>query len=207
MLDSKGFDLWADGYDRAVRLSDEGNTYPFAGYREVLGIIFRCVTEKPGAEVLDIGFGTGTLTVKLYDNGCRIFGQDFSPGMIAKASARMPGAGLYQGDFALGLAEPLLQRKYDFIVSTYALHHLTDGQKTGLLHTLTGCLKEGGKILIGDVAFGTRADLERCRREAGGEWDDEEYYFVADELKRDFPQLIFRQVSFCAGILSIPQQQ
>ena len=31
MLDQKGFDLWADGYDKAVGLSDEEQTYPFAG--------------------------------------------------------------------------------------------------------------------------------------------------------------------------------
>ena len=30
MLDKKGFDLWADGYDKTVRISDEENTYPFA---------------------------------------------------------------------------------------------------------------------------------------------------------------------------------
>ncbi len=32
MLDNKGFDLWADGYDKSVGISDEGNEYPFAGY-------------------------------------------------------------------------------------------------------------------------------------------------------------------------------
>ena len=62
MLDKQGFDLWADGYDEAVGLSDEDNTYPFAGYKEVLGKIFRTIMKKPGASVLDIGFGTGTLT-------------------------------------------------------------------------------------------------------------------------------------------------
>ena len=35
MLDNRGFDLWADGYDLAVGLSDEENTYPFAGYKEM----------------------------------------------------------------------------------------------------------------------------------------------------------------------------
>ena len=35
MLDNKGFDLWADGYDAAVGLSDEENSYPFAGYKDV----------------------------------------------------------------------------------------------------------------------------------------------------------------------------
>ena len=39
MLDQKGFDLWADGYDRAVGLSDGDNSYPFAGYKEVLKIV------------------------------------------------------------------------------------------------------------------------------------------------------------------------
>lgn len=37
MLDNKGFDLWADGYDKTVGVSDEGNTYPFAGYKDVFG--------------------------------------------------------------------------------------------------------------------------------------------------------------------------
>lgn len=41
MLDKKGFDLWADGYDKAVGISEEANTYPFAGYKEVLGGIFQ----------------------------------------------------------------------------------------------------------------------------------------------------------------------
>ena len=36
MLDNKGFDLWADGYDESVGLSDEENTYPFAGYKDAV---------------------------------------------------------------------------------------------------------------------------------------------------------------------------
>ena len=35
MLDNKGFDLWADGYDKSVGMSDEDGTYPFAGYKTV----------------------------------------------------------------------------------------------------------------------------------------------------------------------------
>ena len=51
MLDSKGFDLWADGYDKSVGVSDEENTYPFAGYKEVLGTIFQTVAKKPNAAI------------------------------------------------------------------------------------------------------------------------------------------------------------
>ena len=204
MLDHKGFDLWADGYDKAVGVSDEENTYPFAGYKDVLGTIYKNIMEKANAVVLDIGFGTGMLTTKLYENGCTIYGQDFSVRMIELAAEKMPNAHLYQGDFTRGLVEPLLGRRYDFIVATYSLHHLTDERKISLLRDLQDLLNPGGQILIGDVAFETRAELEQCQKDAGDEWDDEEFYFVVDELKGEFPELGFKQISHCSGVLSIP---
>ena len=33
MLNNIEFDPWADGYDKTVGISDEENTYPFAGYK------------------------------------------------------------------------------------------------------------------------------------------------------------------------------
>ncbi len=203
MLNCKGFDLWADGYDKTVGISDEESTYPFSGYKEVLGFIFKAIMETTNAVVLDIGFGTGTLTTKLYEQGCSIFGQDFSARMIALASEKMPNAHLYQGDFSKGLVEPLQNRHYDYIVATYSLHHLTDAQKSVFLTELRDHLKENGKIMIGDVAFETRKDLERCRLAAGDAWDDEEIYFVAEELRKDLPGISFMQVSDCAGILML----
>ena len=203
MLENKGFDLWADGYDKAVGISDEEYKYPFAGYKKVLSTIFQTVMEKPDAVVLDIGFGTGSLTAKLYEHGCVIYGQDFSSKMIELASAKMPHAHLYQGDFTKGLAEPLKHRTYDYIVATYSLHHLTDKFKKVFLSDLLDRLNKNGKILIGDVAFETREDLDRCRQQAGDEWDNEEIYFVVDELKNTFPALCFTKVTYCAGILTL----
>ena len=46
MLDNKGFDLWSDGYDKSVGLSDEENTYPFAGYKDVLGTIYKTIIRR-----------------------------------------------------------------------------------------------------------------------------------------------------------------
>jgi putative AdoMet-dependent methyltransferase len=203
MLNQTGFDLWADGYDKSVGLSDEGYTYPFAGYKAVLGTIYQAVMKKPNAVVLDIGFGTGTLTTKLYENGCTIFGQDFSTRMIELASNKMPNAHLYQGDFTQGLVEPLLKESYDFSIATYSLHHMTDEQKVSFLYALQSLLKPGGQILIGDVAFETRSQLEQCRKDAGDEWDDDEIYFIVEELKKIFPTLAFSRISYCAGVLSV----
>lgn len=203
MTDSTQFDLWADGYDRFVNLSEEENTYPFAGYRKVLGYLFDVIMHKENAVVLDIGFGTGVLTTKLYEHGCTIYGQDFSHRMIEIASMKMPDAHLYEGDFSKGLCEPLLKEKYDFIIATYALHHLKDDEKVVFLTQLKKQLKEGGRILIGDITFETRNDLERVRQEAGDAWDEEEYYFVFEEMKKKFPSLAFVQISDCAGVLML----
>ena len=203
MLDNKGFDLWADGYDRIVGLSDDEGSYPFAGYREVLNRIYRRIMTKDRPRVLDLGFGTGTLAARLYARGCDIWGQDFSARMLELAREKMPGAHLFQGDFSAGLAEPILRNAYDFIVSTYALHHLKPGAGERLLCAARKLLAEDGAILVGDVAFENTAALERCRMAAGNEWDDEETYFTHEALRRAFPDVTFDPVSHCAGIFTL----
>lgn len=77
MLDKFGFDLWAQDYDKTVELSDSEDTYPFAGYKEVLAYIYNAVRTMKAKKVLDIGFGTAILSKKLYDDGLEIHGQDF----------------------------------------------------------------------------------------------------------------------------------
>ena len=203
MLSNHDFDLWADGYDRSVGISDEVGTYPFAAYRQIMNEIYNRVLARCGKAVLDIGFGTGTLTAKLYEQGCGIWGQDFSRRMMELAREKMPGAKLYLGDFSRGLVEELRQNKYDAIIATYSLHHLTDEQKISLLENLLPLLNDGGTVYIGDVMFETRTELEKHRILLDKEWDDEEIYFVADELARSFPQMRFEPFSFCSGIIEI----
>lgn len=201
MLNNKEFDLWAEGYDKSVNLSNENEVYPFAGYKKVLNRIYSQVLCSSQKTVLDIGFGTGTLTSKLYEKGCTIFGQDFSQKMIELSQPKMPCAKLYCGDFTRGLVEDLMQNKYDAIIATYSLHHLTDMQKVEFINSLLPLLNNNGCIYIGDVAFNTRDELQKCRDLAGAEWDDDEIYFVFDELKKSFPNIEFEQMSYCAGVL------
>ena len=203
MLDNKGFDLWADGYDADVGISDDDNEYPFVGYKNILGSIYSTIMSKKNATVLDIGFGTGTLATKLYKNSCTIYGQDFSSRMVEIALEKMPNAHLYKGDFAQGLVEPLQNLSYDFIVATYSIHHLTDEQKIVFLKDLLNHLNDGGSILIGDVAFETREEFDAVREEVGNEWDEEEFYCIAEELKTEFPSLNFEKITFCSWILTL----
>ena len=203
MLNDKGFDLWADDYDKCVGISDDDGTYPFAGYKTVLNEIFNRVLRASAKTVLDIGFGTGVLTAKLYDYGCIVWGQDFSGRMTELAQRKMPNAKLFRGGFSKGLAEPLTHQKHDAIIATYSLHHMTDAKKLPFIENLLSLLNTGGSIYIADEAFDTRVSLEKCKAESGDEWDDDEMYFVYDALKESLPTMKFEQMSCCAGLLSL----
>ena len=205
MLDSTGFDLWANEYDKTVHLSEEADEYPFAGYKNVLNTIYKRIKSGSAKKVLDIGFGTGILAKKLYDEGVEIFGIDFSQEMIKLAKEKMPNAVLYQYDFSKGLPIELSEMKFDSIICTYAIHHLTDSAKDTFIKELQNRLTPNGEILLGDVAFETKQSLEECMKKADDEWDDEEFYIVAEELSKEFPNMIFEKISFCSGVCVIKQ--
>ena len=203
MLDNKGFDLWADGYDKSVNISDDNNEYPFAGYKDVLNIIYNKIRIKEKGTILDIGIGTGTLANKLYSDGYSIYGIDFSERMIEIAKEKMPSAELYQYDISKGLPAELDSIKFDYIISTYTIHHLNDKEKVEFINNLTSYLNDDGEIIIGDIAFENREKLEECKVKAGELWDDEEYYIVYDEIKDKFQtvNISFIPIHHCAGLL------
>ena len=209
MLDKQGFDLWADNYDETVQISEENDLYPFAGYKEILNTIYNIVMEKEHSYVLDIGFGTGVLTTKLYEGGHQIDGIDFSSKMISMAKTKMPKANLMEWDISKGIHPEISENKYDFIVSTYTLHHLTDKAKIPFIQKLLSMMKQDGKILIGDVAFKTREMLNICKQDNLERWDSDEFYFVYEEVKRalrDVCQCEFYKVSHCGGVLVITEK-
>lgn len=201
MLSSSGFDLWSKDYDKTVQLSQEENKYPFAGYKEVLNTVYGKIMEGGGERILDIGFGTGILSKRLYDEGKEIFGVDFSAEMVKTAKEKMPNAKLFQFDFSKGLPKELNDTKFDYIVLTYSIHHLTDDEKVEFIRLLKEHLNPKGKILIGDIAFETQKDMEACRKKAGNDWDNEEIYIVEEDLQRAFSDLEFKKISFCGAVI------
>ena len=206
MLDNHGFDLWANGYDKSVDIADEKNLYPFAGYKNLMNSIYNAVMVKCPAKILDIGIGTGTLAFKLYESGNAITGVDFSNEMLNQSRAKMPNATLIQHDFSKGLPNELNSEKFDFIISTYAFHHLTDSEKIGFIQVLLTHLDSAGTIFIGDVGFQNRENFDKCRIFCGDEWDEDEFYFVYSELQNELARyctMTYHQISHCAGILEI----
>jgi len=97
-------------------------------------------------------------------------------------------------------------RRFDRIVSTYVLHELSDARKIELVGTLVErWLVPGGAIVIGDVAFALRAELERQRAVWRERWDEDEHYWAMDEITPALAGLglgvSFDSTSFCAGVM------
>lgn len=205
MLDSKGFDLWSNNYDTQVEISDEENVYPFAGYKRVLGTVYENIRKQNPKNILDIGFGTGILAKKLYDDGYNIYGIDFSNEMLKKAKQKMPNAELLQFDFTDGLPKEFEQKQFDVILSTYAIHHIDDEAKKLYILKLLKSLNPKGILIFGDVAFETEKDMEAARKKDYEEWDDEEYYLIAERFNLWFPYLKtdFIKISYCSGVCTI----
>ena len=205
MLDSKGFDLWSDNYDTQVEISDEENVYPFAGYKKVLSTVYEKVRKQNPKNILDIGFGTGILAKKLYDDRYNIYGIDFSNEMLKKAKQKMPNAELLQFDFTDGLPKEFEQKQFDVILSTYAIHHIDDEAKKLYILKLLKSLNPKGILIFGDVAFETEKDMKAARKKDYEEWDDEEYYLIAERFNLWFPYLKtdFIKISYCSGVCTI----
>lgn len=202
VLDKQGFDEWADSYDEEVEMSD---VYPFAGYREVREEIIRQVAGTQGDRVLDLGFGTGNVTARLYALGYKITGLDFSEQMIRRARVRMPDAQLLEWDFTRELPQTIREEKYNVVVLTYSIHHLVPERQLQLLSDLLSMLADGGRILIGDVLTETEEELEAARKKDLEVWDDAENYLVVERLREQLPacRLTFHKKSYCSGVLVI----
>lgn len=206
MLDEGGFDLWADGYDRIVELGETSKKYPFAAYKDVLNDVYRLIKRtNSNCSILDVGFGTGALTKKLYDDGYWVTGIDFSKKMIEIARAKMPDAELFQCDFSNGLPQEIMRMKFDFIISTYAIHHLDDKQKIMIISQMIEILNSNGWIVFGDVLTETAEDMAKVKEKDHDLWDEEEYYLVAENVRTWFPacKVEFTAKSYCSGVLTI----
>ena len=55
------------------------------------------------------------------------------------------------------------------------------------------------------IAFKTRELLEKCKANYNEYWDDEEIYFVFEELKESLynKNISFTEISHCSGVIQI----
>jgi ubiquinone/menaquinone biosynthesis C-methylase UbiE len=143
---------WAARYDLLAWLFTRGRE------RELRERIISLAGLGPGAAVLDIGCGTGTLAIastRHVGASGTVHGIDASPPMIARATRKAEKAGV-NAVFQLAAAEqlPYPDHRFDIVLSTMMLHHLPGTTREQCAREIKRVLKPGGRVLA--VDFGGR---------------------------------------------------
>lgn len=134
-----------------------------SGLEKVTAAVLAAAIVRPGDHVVDLGCGTGQLSLPLAERGAHVLAVDISSQMIARMQGKARERSLPGIE---GIAMPienlsLPARSVDLVVTSYALHHLRDLDKSRVVSAAYGWLRPGGTLIVADMMFGrggTRQD-------------------------------------------------
>lgn len=141
-------------WDRRAAHFDEdfGHSLRTAAEHAAWERIFRLVLPGTGPlDALDLGCGTGFLSLELAARGHRVTGVDFAPAMIARAAAKAAGR-----DLAVRFEEadaeqlPFLPASFDLAISRHVLWTLPHPEAA--IDEWVRVLRPGGRLVIVDGA-------------------------------------------------------
>lgn len=104
------------------------------------------------ADVLDLGCGTGSLSLLAAEQGHRVTGVDSSPAMIEQARAKLAGraATVLQGDAA---SPPVGERRFDVVLVRHVLWTLPAPDR--VLRHWRDLLRPEGRFVLVEGVWGT----------------------------------------------------
>ncbi len=133
----------------------------YKDYDRALQLTVKWLSPASGEKGLDIGTGTGNLAGKLMEQGAEMVGVDQSKEMLKHFQRKFPNIETKLGNL---LAIPYLESRFDFVVTSFAFHHLTDEQKVLAIHEMRRVLKPHGRSCITDLML-TEKQQEAIERE------------------------------------------
>ncbi|MGR9047344.1 MerR family transcriptional regulator [Halobacillus faecis] len=184
--DRWNFDDQAEDYDDNIKTTG----YRFnvhEHYEEALAKVHAWVGASPGERGVDIGAGTGNLTGLFLRQENSMIAVDQSKEMLKVCAKKHPQTDTRLGHF---LSLPLNDKETDFVVSSYALHHLTDEDKELALAEMDRILADKGRVVIADLMFrddSQRKNVLKSYQESGNE---EAVEAIEDEYYADRSRLI-----------------
>ncbi len=160
-LTREWFGDWANEYDATLGKVKR--------HHQMLDLAVRLSGVKNGDHVLDIGCGTGLLSLKFLKRAdCRITAVDSSADMLRLFQGKVDALGLRPRARCLRQDAAKLRFKpetFHIVAATVALHHVED--KLPMLKAIRSILKSGGRLVIGEVdvdTTGDHADPKRLAR-------------------------------------------
>lgn len=109
---------------------------------------------KESQRVLDLGCGTGALSLRAAAQGAKVKGLDINPQMLEIAQVRAEKEGLAQliQFFERGVAELGQEetKAYDVVMSGLCFSELSEDELAFALREVTRVLKHGGLLLVAD---------------------------------------------------------
>jgi len=144
------------------------------------------IGNKPSSKILDLGCGDGIVINELLkiDNSIEATLIDGSEDMLSRAKDRLKDfkdVHFIRASFQELLNKTTSLQKYDFIVSSLAIHHLTMEEKTVLFKTIYSHLNVDGYFLNIDVVLAPSRALEQWYLLLWKEWIDERKSFLGIE--------------------------
>jgi ubiquinone/menaquinone biosynthesis C-methylase UbiE len=108
-------------------------------------------TIQPGMKVLDLGCGTGTLTLMLKraHPNATVTGMDGDPEVLAIAREKSRGVNI-QWDEGLASSLPYPDSVFDKVVTSLVIHHLTTDDKRRAFQEIYRVLKTNGQLYVLD---------------------------------------------------------
>jgi putative AdoMet-dependent methyltransferase len=178
-VDKFNHDQDAPGYDQDV--SNEAHPIR-AAYSELLDWVAAEMKAHTPSRVSELGSGTGNLSIRL-NQVKELTCVDVSIEMQRIAQQKLPSSAQISYVEADMLAFfDKLENKFDAVVSTYTIHHLTEAEKQQLFEKIESSLEPGGLAVFGDLMFENQnkrdAYLEQCRRSGQAE--------LADDIEDEF---------------------
>lgn len=172
----------ADDYDQNV--IDESNPIR-TGYAELLAWVQEQVDGSK--HIVDLGCGTGNTTKGLRGSESVIC-VDISENMLVIAREKLQEnskISFVRSDL-LEFCQNSPAQGIDALVSTYAIHHLTQQEKHSLFSDIYEMLEKGGKAVFGDLMFENKQEEQKMREKYSDlieDFDDELFWYVEDEVK------------------------